>query len=122
MRKILIIVGILLLSGCTYTATNETGTMIDVDKVSLIERGKTTDSEIKLMFGEPITKVVINDTDTKWIYQYIVSSASSQMYTGKSSQSLKMDVLDILFRNGVVVNFTHSQSNTTPKTQLTSGI
>ncbi|WP_392552927.1 hypothetical protein RHO14_03420 [Orbus wheelerorum] len=111
---------IIFLSGCTYTATSETGSSIDQDKVLLIQKGKTTEQQIKAMFGEPMTKIVINDTDTKWIYQHIVSTASSQMYTGKTSQALSNDILDILFRNGVVVNFSNTNSTSSPTMNVRS--
>lgn len=111
---------VIFLSGCTYTATSETGASINQDKVLLIQKGKTTEQEIQLMFGEPITKVVINDTDTKWIYQHIVSTASSQMYTGKTSQALSNEVLDILFRNGIVVNFSNTSSISNPSVSMSS--
>lgn len=109
----------LILSGCTYTAVNETGSVIDPNKVDLIVKGKTTESEISSMFGKPFTKTVISETDTKWIYQHIVSRASSQAYTGKTNSSLNSEVLDILFRNGVVVNFSFSQSESNPTMNLT---
>lgn len=109
----------LIFSGCTYTAVNETGSAIDPNKVSLIVKGKTTESEILSMFGEPITKAVVNESDTKWIYQHIVSRASTQAYTGKTNSSLNNEVLDILFRKGVVVNFSFSQSESNPTINVT---
>lgn len=122
MKKILAFLFMaIFLSACTYTATNETGSPIDQNKVLLIQKGKTTEQEIKSMFGEPMTKVVINDTDTKWIYQHIISTASSQMYTGKTNQTLNNSILDILFRNGVVVNFSNTDSTSNPTMNIKSG-
>lgn len=120
MKKIILFfMFVLFLSGCTYTAVNETGSVIDPNKVALIVKGKTTESEISSMFGKPFTKTVISETDTKWIYQHIVSRASAQAYTGKTNSSLNSEVLDILFRNGVVVNFSFSQSESNPTMNIT---
>ena len=71
------------------------------------------------MFGKPTTKVVVNETDSKWVYQHIVSRASAQAYTGKTSSSLTNEILDILFRKGVVLNFTFSDSETNPTMNVT---
>lgn len=123
MKKIIsIFIFVLILSGCTYTAVNETGNAIDSNKVALIVKGKTTESEISSMFGQPLTKTVISETDTKWIYQHIVSKASAQAYTGKTNSSLTNEVLDILFRNGVVVNFSFSQSESNPKMSVSQSL
>ena len=120
MKKIILFfMFVLFLSGCTYTAVNETGSVIDPNKVALIKKGKTTESEILSMFGKPTTKVVVNETDSKWVYQHIVSRASAQAYTGKTSSSLTNEILDILFRKGVVLNFTFSDSETNPTMNVT---
>lgn len=104
----------MIVSGCTYTAIHETGNAIDPNKVALIQKGKTTENEILSMFGKPSTKVVVNETDFKWVYQHIVSRASAQAYTGKTNSSLTNEVLDILFRKNVVINFTFSESEINP--------
>lgn len=119
MRLIFLFLISMIVSGCTYTAVHETGIAIDPNKVALIEKGKTTESEILSMFGKPTTKVVVNETDSKWVYQHIVSRASAQAYTGKTSSSLTNEILDILFRKGVVLNFTFSDSETNPTMNVT---
>ena len=119
MRLIFLFLISMIVSGCTYTAVHETGVAIDPSKVALIQKGKSTESEILLMFGKPTTKVVVNETDSKWDYQHIVSKASAQAYTGKTSSSLTNEILDILFRKGVVLNFTFSDSETNPTMNVT---
>jgi len=119
MRLIFLFLISMIVSGCTYTAVHETGVAIDPNKVALIKKGKTTESEILSMFGKPTTKVVVNETDSKWVYQHIVSKASAQAYTGKTSSSLTNEILDILFRKGVVLNFTFSDSETNPTMNVT---
>lgn len=119
MRLIFLFLISMIVSGCTYTAVHETGVAIDPNKVALIKKGKTTESEILSMFGKPTTKVVVNETDSKWVYQHIVSRASAQAYTGKTSSSLTNEILDILFRKGVVLNFTFSDSETNPTMNVT---
>lgn len=114
MRLIFLFLISMIVSGCTYTAIHETGNAIDPNKVALIQKGKTTENEILSMFGKPSTKVVVNETDFKWVYQHIVSRASAQAYTGKTNSSLTNEVLDILFRKNVVINFTFSESEINP--------
>ena len=114
MRLIFLFLISMIVSGCTYTAVAETGNAIDPNKVALIQKDKTTENEILSMFGKPITKVVVSETDSRWVYKHIVSRASTQDYTRKTNSSVTIEILDILFRKNVVINFAFTESETNP--------
>jgi outer membrane protein assembly factor BamE (lipoprotein component of BamABCDE complex) len=115
MKQILLIALVLGLAGCTYTNEMKTGTPFDSYKVVQIQKGKTTEQNLVTMFGQPTTKAVLNEHDMKWIYSYTDGSASAQMFTAKTTSNFTMHMLDILIRDGVVINYaeTNSPINTT---------
>lgn len=81
--------------------------------VKEIERGSTTSSELLGMFGEPFSKTVISEHEEKWIYMYSSATSKAQSYvvTIHVETVSVRKVLDILLKDGVVVNFTFTNAN-----------
>ena len=104
-----------ILSGCVYSSNYESGTRIDETKVQEIVKGKTSEQQIVQWFGEPQFKTVLNDKDTKYVYTHTESSASAQAFTMTTTMSSKQTTLDILVRDGVVLNFALQKSDMAPK-------
>jgi hypothetical protein len=107
------------LFGCA-TSTFSVGTDFPIEKTVVIEKGKTTASELSQIFGEPYSKSVISENEEKWIYFYSASTAKAQSYI------VTMDVkttgiqktLDVLLKNDVVVNYTITQNNNPSSMQI----
>lgn len=102
------------LSGCTYSNSYESGSQISAENVSSIVKGKTTEAELVSMFGQPISKGVVSDNETKWIYTHNAVSASAQAFTMKTTSNAEITTLDILLRDGVVVNYAYTKSPLNP--------
>ena len=101
------------LSGCTYTSEVDYGKQFTAEQVSQIKKNITTTSDLISIFGEPVLKSVLSETDEKWIYTYTGGTASAQVYTAKVKSNISTHMLDILISSNVVVNFaeTNSQQN-----------
>ncbi|MBZ4680459.1 MAG: hypothetical protein JG763_3088 [Shewanella sp.] len=119
MKFIWIFAALLALSACTYTSNMNVGTNFSSEQAAQIIKEQTTEAELVNLLGQPQVKTVINDTDVKWIYSYTEGSASAQAFTMKTTSDFTTHTLDILLRNGVVVNFaeTHAPTNMTINTQ-----
>ncbi|KPN78872.1 hypothetical protein AEA42_01150 [Shewanella sp. Sh95] len=122
MMKLIGMIAVLLtLSACTYTSNMNVGTNFSSEQAAKIVKNKTTDSELVALLGQPQVKTVINETDVKWIYSYTEGSASTQALTMKTTSDFTIHTLDILLRNGIVLNFaeTHTPMNMNLNTQST---
>ncbi|TCN87880.1 hypothetical protein [Shewanella fodinae] len=110
---------LLTLSACTYTSNMNVGTNFSSEQAAKIIKGKTTEAELVGLLGQPQIKTVINETDVKWVYSYTEGSASAQAFTMKTTSDFTTHILDILLRNGVVLNYaeTHTPTNMTISTQ-----
>ena len=104
---------LLLVSACTYTSSMNSGTSFTPKQVSLIKKGITDEVSLVNLLGQPQVKTVISETDVKWIYTYTEGSASAQAFTMKTTSNFTTHMLDILVRDGVVINFaeTHTPVN-----------
>ena len=82
------------------------------ENVSRIVRGKTTDKEITQMFGEPPSKTVSSETEKRWIYKYASGNATVVRHftSVETKYKGKLKTLDILFKNGIVTNYTFTES------------
>lgn len=115
MKKLLAVAfGVMVLVGCTYSNNYESGSQISAENVNRIVKGKTTEAELVAMFGQPMTKSVVSEKETKWIYTHNAVSASAQAFTMKTTSSAEMTTLDILLRDGVVVNYAYTKSPLNP--------
>lgn len=102
-----------IISSCA-TSSHTMGTNFPETNVSQIEKGKTTDKDLIDLFGQPLSKSVVSDTEVKWIYSYSVfsSKARSLVFTTQVRTSGFYKKLDVLLKDGVVVNFTYSEGDT----------
>ena len=102
----------LLLSGCASTSSNySVGKSFSSDNVNKIVKGKTTSAELKNLFGEPYTKSVISADEEKWTYMHTsgTSSAQSHVFTMDVKTTGTQKTLDILLKNGVVINYAFTE-------------
>ncbi|MBD1583467.1 hypothetical protein [Pseudoalteromonas sp. S16_S37] len=102
-----------LASGCAKSSYT-VGVDFSSDDVKKIEKGKTETSELVMLFGEPFSKVVLSETDEKWLYTHSSGTANVQSYIITANIETKgiQKTLDILVRNGVVINYTYSEGDT----------
>ena len=104
-----VVVVSLVVFGCTQIMPpNSMGRDFPGENVGKIVRGKTTDKDLIQMFGEPLSKTLISETDKNWIYTY--SSGTTTIVrtftTVKTKYEGNAKTLDILLKNRVVTNFT----------------
>lgn len=105
MKRILFVLLLsVLVSGCVYRSTAHSGRDFDESKSTQIEAGKTTQSQLLSLMGEPIKKDVINEHDVKWIYEYVTSNAAVRVFSTKPQVDVTKKTLEVLLRDGVVVN------------------
>lgn len=118
-RRIFFSVIALLLAACA-TSTYTVGKDFPSDNVSKIERGTTTSKQLLSMFGEPFSKAVISADEEKWIYTYTNGKAKAQSYvvTMKVETTGTQKMLDVLLKNGVVVNYTFSEGQNPYTTRI----
>ncbi len=64
---------------------------IDSTKVSQILKGQTTINELIVLFGEPDSKLIIDENNEQWIYK------------GRFKE------LDVTLINGIVQNYTYKE-------------
>jgi len=104
-----------LLAGCTFPSAYTVGRDFDSSLVKQIVKGKTTGSELITMFGQPVTKTVLSANEEKWIYSYTSGEAKAKnlIYTIKVESEGKVKTLDVLLRDGVVLNYTYSEGPVT---------
>lgn len=110
--KVLLILALAALSavGCA-TSKYSYGRDFPSASVAKIERGKTTAAEMKQMFGEPLSKMVVSATEEKWTYSYGSGSAHAQSYlvTMSVKTTGTQKTLDVLIGNGVVTNYAYTE-------------
>lgn len=111
MKSLIAVMAVCLaLSGCA-TSHFTAGRDFPSTSVTNITKGKTTTTELKLLFGEPYAKSAVSETDEKWVYTYTNGSAHAQNYvvTMKVTTTGTQKTLDVLIRNDVVINYTFSE-------------
>ncbi|RKQ38405.1 membrane lipoprotein lipid attachment site-containing protein [Enterobacter sp. R1(2018)] len=110
MKKILLALVITtMLSGCVYRSTAHAGKDFDETKSSQIVSGKTTEADMLRLLGEPIKKDVVSDHEVKWVYEYVTSNAAVRVFSMKPKVDVTKKTLEVLMRDGVVVN--HALTN-----------
>jgi hypothetical protein len=92
-------------SGCVYRSTAHSGRDFDENKSTQIVSGKTTQNDLVGLLGEPMKKEVVSETDVKWIYEYVTSNAAVRVFSFKPKVDVTKKTLEVLVRNGVVVNY-----------------
>jgi hypothetical protein len=98
------------LVGCA-TSSYSTGKDFDSSLVNQIVKAKTTKADLLQMFGQPFSKTVISENEEKWIYMYSSGTVKAQSYvlTMKVESTGQQKMLDILLRDGIVVNYTYNE-------------
>jgi len=106
-----VICSLFLVSACA-TSSYSGGKDFNSENVSNIVKGETTKEELVQLFGQPYSKSVISSTGEKWIYTYFSGTASAQSYvvTMNVESTGMQKTLDILIEDGVVTNFTYTES------------
>lgn len=112
----------ILLGGCTYSNKYESGSTIAVENVNKIAKGKTTEADLIAMFGQPFSKAVVSASESKWIYTHNSVSASAQAFTMKTTSSAEITTLDILLKDGVVINYEYTKSPLNPTMKMTTSL
>lgn len=83
---------------CTLSCAGPHSTMgrdFDSDQISHITKGETTDQELLSLLGEPVSKLTMTDNEEQWVYTYSDGTAQKR--------------LDIMLKNGVIVNYTYKE-------------
>jgi hypothetical protein len=108
---VLIAFGILALTVGCATSTYTFGRDFPGESANQITKGKTTSADLVKIFGEPFSKNVISATEEKWVYSYGSSTSSAQSYviTMKVKTTGQQKTLDVLLKNGVVVNYVFNE-------------
>lgn len=96
------------LSGCA-TGGYSVGKDFNSSAVSQIVKGKTTKDDVVRMFGEPFSKTVASENEEKWMYIHDAGTVKAQSYvfTTTAQVTSQKKTLDILLRNGIVINYTY---------------
>ena len=106
-QQIFIPLACLILMGCA-TRTDTAGREIDTSKISEIKKGVTTSDELISLLGNPDAKSVKTEDEVVWKYEWIKSTSRTTM--GWTGPNVEVDgyqkSLQVLFKNGVVVNYT----------------
>ena len=103
-----------LASGCATHSTNySVGNEFSSENISMIIKSQTTKDELVNFFGQPQIKSVLSESDEKWVYSYVkgTASAESMLLTTKVNSTGVQKMLDVLIRNGVVINYAYTETS-----------
>lgn len=108
---LVVLISILTISGCASHTTNYTlGRDFSTESVGKIEKGVTTTDQLVALLGEPYSKSVISENEEKWLYMYLHSSATARAsLTPDVTTSGIQKNLDVLIKNGKVVNYAYTE-------------
>lgn len=108
-----VLIGALFITACA-TSNYTVGNDFPTENIDKIEREETTSSDLVSLFGEPYSKSVISEDTEKWLYTYSSGTAKAQSYivTMQVETTGEQKTLDVLLKNGVVVNFTFTEGKT----------
>ena len=100
----------IVLSGCAISSYS-TGRDFDSSSVNQIIKGETTKDDLLQMLGKPFSKTVISENEEKWIYVYSsgTTKAQSYIFTMKVKSTGQQKMLDILLRDGIVINYAYNE-------------
>jgi hypothetical protein len=101
----------LLIWGCA-TATSTAGRDFDSSKVSQIQKGVTTTSQILSWFGEPYNKQVASASEVKWHYGWAQATANATAapfgVRTVDTKGIKKN-LWLFIKDDIVVNYTYEE-------------
>ncbi len=110
MKKYIILLSILFLTGCVYSGAYTVGKNFDSEQVRNIKKNETTKADLIRILGEPFSKDTLDANQEKWIYTYTEGEASAQAFTMKTTSTGTRKTLDIILKDDTVVNFTFLES------------
>ncbi|HAV2293267.1 hypothetical protein [Enterobacter cloacae] len=114
MKKIILALAVsAMLSGCVMKSTAHAGKDFDETKISQIVSKQTTEADLLRLMGEPVKKEIVSDNEVKWTYEYVTSNAAVRMFSTKPKVDVSKKVLEVLIRDGVVVNHAYTNPGTT---------
>ncbi len=110
--SILSLAFLVIIAGCA-TSSYSVGRDFSSENIKSIVKGKTKSTELAKLFGQPFSKTVISKNEEKWIYTYSSGTASAQSYlvTTKVETTGSQKTLDILLKDGVVINYTFTENS-----------
>jgi outer membrane protein assembly factor BamE (lipoprotein component of BamABCDE complex) len=95
-----------LVVGCLHV---ETGKPIDADKVSQIQKGVTTRSEVEALLGQPMSVAMTGDGRRVLIYNYYKASGTAAPFVGMVNNHSASQRLQIFMTtNNIVQDFEYS--------------
>lgn len=113
MKSWFIVLCAFLLIGCAGTGIKaESGNPnITVGNIQTIQRGRTTQSEIRALFGEPMAVTHSGMLGTMWTYSRAVTMLKDQgFFNGGVKQDVEAVGLSITFDdNGIVKDFSYNE-------------
>ena len=92
------------LGACAPKSQMTLGTPIDQAKVNSIVKGQTTAQETVAMFGQPMNKALVGDQE-QWMYMYQDVNTKTKMTAGTVQASGQYQKLDVMIKDGIVVNY-----------------
>jgi hypothetical protein len=103
----------ILTTGCATTSYSF-GKPFSSSNVKKIVKGKTTNTDLVKLFGQPFSKTVISATEEKWIYTHSSGTSTAQSYlvTMDIKTTGTQKTLDILLNKDIVVNFAFTEGPT----------
>ncbi len=110
--SILSLAFLIIIAGCA-TSSYSVGRDFSSENIKSIVKGKTKNTELIKLFSQPFSKTVISKNEEKWIYTYSSGTASAQSYlvTTKVETTGNQKTLDILLKDGVVINYTFTENS-----------
>ncbi len=110
--NLLVVLSILVTTAGCATSTATGGRDFNSAKVSEIQKGATTGTQLIAMIGEPLSKKAKSENEEEWTYEYAVATAKARSgFFG----SMNVDTtgtqknLSVLLRDGKVINYTYSE-------------
>lgn len=99
---------IALLSGCAHQSEIKQGTPFSQEAAAKITKNKTTTADLLQLLGSPAYKSVVSGNEEKWTYSYTTGKATAQAFSAKVKGSMETHTLDVLIKDGTVINFTRN--------------
>lgn len=124
-KKILVAataLALFILQGCA-TLNYSYGRDFNSDNIKSIVKTTTTTAELENLVGTPFSKTLINENDEKWLYIYSngTSKAQNYVFTMNVKTTGQQKMLDVLVRNGIVINYAYTEGGTPFKYDVESG-
>lgn len=114
MKKLLstIVIAISISACATHSTNYSVGNEFSSEMISKIIKNKSSKEDLIKLFGQPQFKSVLSENDEKWVYSYTLGTASVEaaFLSSKVNSSGVQKMLDILIRNGIVINYAYTEN------------